>query len=356
MSKPLVPILLAIVSLALVTGLAADPSSRPTTTPSPVSRPPHDRGRSIASKPFFFITDKDIYNGRFEMTMRCPAHAYRSPQWALEHLKRIRTDEPDREIRVWICRVNQMETLRMFDPVSDVIGVNPFVVLDKKPPDRKAVIWSGLDHPILNSIREIRKAAPHARLFACISVDGQVPLFPKRGPSVRELRWMAFAAIGGNFQGISWRPDRTKTGVGEEITAIERAIKPFAEELAMAHPAGLTSGPKGLPVTDLVCGKRLFVALLSPDYMKFCHDRSVECPLEPAERTGEIAIRTDGRFRVTSATTISGLPLAVSEKAGDFHVPYRLADSAEMLVLNLDRPPDEPASRPAPPKSQGAEQ
>lgn len=354
MSWKLVLSLSAVVFAALLEAQDVAPSSCPTTRPSPTSRPRERGDDSEETESFFFITDKDIYAGRFHVTMRCPAHAYRSPRWALEHLRRIHLDDPGREIRVWVCRVNQMQTLRMFAQAPDVIGVNPFIALNKDSPKREAVIWPGLDRRLLNSIRGIRNAAPNTRLFACISVDGQSPLFPKRSPSLQELRWMACAVIGGSFQGISWRPDRGTSAARKEIVAIEEAVRPFAKDLATARPVNLVSAPKDQPVTALVHGKRLFVVLLSPDYLNYRDGRPVTHPLDLIERTGEIKIRTSRRFRVTSAATISGLPLVVREEADASCVSYRLADSADILVINVDRPPGEATSRPSRPKPKGA--
>jgi len=326
------------------------PATRPSPGPTQQTRP----ARSNETQSFFFVTDKEIYSGAFKMTMRCPAHAFRSPQWALEHLKRIREDNPSREIRVWACRANQMPTLRMFAPVSDVIGTNPFVVLNKESPKCKVAIWPSFDHPVLNSVREIRLAAPNVRMFACISVEGQRPLFPKRGPSLAELRWMAYAVIGGNYQGICWRPDRGKPPISERLAELEQVIKPFAADLAAARPVDLVSAPSGQPVTALLRGKHLFVVLLSPEYMLFRDNKPVAYPLAPAVRTGRITVPTNGQFRVVSAATISGLPQTVKEDGLVSYVSYRLADSGEILVLNLDRSPEVPSSQPSQGQLQGA--
>ena len=127
--------------------------------------------RRPAAFPFLFIEANDVVKGTYEVTMTCPAHKHGTPEQAMKKLKVMQLAMPaDREVRLWACRARQISTVKMFAPAANVIIVNPFAVRSLTGPGPDALVWPGLDQPLINQMRQLRAAAGATRLLACIDV------------------------------------------------------------------------------------------------------------------------------------------------------------------------------------------
>lgn len=292
--------------------------------------------------PFLFLLEGQTKNDSFGMVMICPAHAHGTPAEAMGKLKNILQNRPENKISsIWVCRANQIQTLREFAPLVNRVVINPFATTDQKGPDPNDLIWPGFDHPFINHIRRIRQNAKDTALLACIDLRGEPICFRKRQASFEEIEWMHYAVIGANFQGVVWRDS---TPSNHRLRRLETNLQEYAGELAKAKPVRWVKTSPGQPVTASGSKKMLFVVLSDPNYMVFSQDsknkKTILLPLNLSESTGTLELQPPLHIDILSGNTISGLPLDLEYSEKSLRVNYHYKGGGEILVFFLSRNAD----------------
>jgi len=249
---------------------------------------------------------------------------------------------------IWICRLNQLHTLRQFAPLVDRVVINPFVVKSQTGPKYGDSIWLNFDHPFINNIRQIRQNSDNKKLLGCIDLRGEPSYFGERRASLEEIKWMLYALVGGNFQGIVYRqsvpwPNR--------IRQLAAGLKKYADDLGQTQSVRWLTASQGQPVSAIKSPQMLFVVLLNPEYMKFSQDgRNIILPLESPKCQGLLELRPPENTDIISASTISGRSLALEHNDEGFRVKFNFVGSGEILIFSLscnyDKNTGETANKP----------
>jgi hypothetical protein len=275
----------------------------------------------------------------FGMVMVCPAHRHGTPEEAYEKLRDILGDRlPEEPSAAWICRANQLPTLRKFAPLVDRVAINPFFAGHSNGPTTESVVWRNFDHGIVNRARAIREAAQGAALFACIDLYGETHYFADRRPSYEEIEWLTYVAVGANFQGIVWRRSRQSVPFARRLDILERRLDRYAVDLGRATPVTWVESPSGHPVSAVRSGEHLFVVLLSREYLLTNDGREgVPLPLELPETQAEVRIRLPAGRAVRSCLRLCGSAAPLSAEVREVRVSCRIEGAGEILVFRLGR-------------------
>ena len=272
------------------------------------------------------------------ITMICPAHAHGTPEEAMQKLQEMLKDRPADQISsVWVCRANQMATLKMFAPVVDRVYINPFVLTSNYIPEPNDLIWPGFDHSFINTIRVIRSGAGSANLVACLDLRGEPTHFRKRRACFAEIQWMIYAVIGANFQGITWRA-KANPAWADHLQRLEDNLKKYSEDLGAAHPVNWIAKNSQNPATAICAKEKLFICLLRSDYLRKTENgKDVPLPLNDTTQKGTVIIRAPKGVSVLSGQTLSGRSVSLEHQQGFVQVEYRFTGGGDMLVLPIAR-------------------
>jgi len=124
--------------------------------------------------PFLLIPEQDAYGDAHGMLMICPAHKHGEIDQALATLKQKVADHPRyRMSSIWVCRADHLDTLDRFASLVDQVFINSLYWTSSDGPERDDIVWPGLDHPLVNNVREVRRHAAGKRLVACVNVHGE---------------------------------------------------------------------------------------------------------------------------------------------------------------------------------------
>jgi len=291
---------------------------------------------------FVVVCESDMKHPDFGMLMVCPAHAHGPPKQAVAKLKRLlSTHRRTVPSTIWVCRANQMRTLITFAPLVDRVVVNPFVFTSKKPPGKDDRIWPTFDHPHVNYLREVRRNTAGTALLACIDVDGESHHFSKRSASFEEIKWLAYAAVGANFQGIVWRGDLDRLTWGNRLRQIGVGLRRHAADLGQATPVKWVTDRERKPMSALCSVNTLFVILLTPEYLATVGvHKTMVLPTTIPEVHGELELAPPAGVDVTHAHTLMGLPAPLHRAAGRIRVNYAFKGPGKILVFRLSRRDD----------------
>jgi len=285
--------------------------------------------------PFLFTTEAEITSEAAGMVMVCPAHAHGTPEEALAKLRKILENRPKEEISaIWVCRSNQLETLKMFAPEVDRVVINTFCLTSKQGPDPNDLIWPRWDHPLINHLRQSRKFAGEVELIACIDLSGESSFFAKRSAALEEIIWMVYAVVGANFQGIAWRG--SISGM-DKIKELEVNLAKHTRDLGAARPVGWAKGPDNLRFSTIASSKYLFVVLLHPDFMKVSgKDQKIILPLEMKPCQGSIILQPPPSIKIRTGKYLSGIPLQLTSDEDHIQVPFVFRGGGEILIFPLE--------------------
>lgn len=317
--------------MVVIALLAGTPEGKEVTDRAAV---PH----ALASMPFLFVEGEAGMPG---LVMAHPAHNYGTPDHAYRRLTEIMSHRrADIVSSIWICRANQMATLKRFAPLVNTIAINPFVYPSNKRPTAGDPCWPGFDHPYINRIREIRTAARGKRLLGGIRLDRDLP--PKGGrqkhrTSFEEVQWKLYAVIGAGFRGVVWRwESKDAVFFFDRVKRLENQLKPYVKDLGAARLVNWVKGPSEQPVSATVSDRRLFVILLSPYFMTVGKDgNTVRHPLGTSLREGELRILLPAGRTIASGATLAGIAVELSAQGQTARVRYRFRTPGEILVLRL---------------------
>jgi hypothetical protein len=335
--------------------------------PAPAQEAPPVPGYR-APRPFnlpFLIRPEEWYYSREQgMLMLCPAHAHGPKSEATAELIRLaarhRAPVP---ATIWVCRADQLNTLREFAPMVDRVCINPFVYGSTRGTAIREPPWTGTSHPFLMQAQDIRLAAPGRQLVACIDVDGRESRFGKRHPTFEEVQWMTLAAVGSGFQGIAWRGHADDLPYKDRLDLLTGNILRYGDKISRAQPVDWvaatspaateplpvqeqpaadgqqTNGP--IPFSALQTKSHLFVVLLHPQLMLLRPGKTnISLPLSPLDtQTCSVAVRPPSGVSLVSAERLDGTPLALRHDGDRVLVSCRFAGGGTMLVFNLKGQP-----------------
>ncbi len=289
--------------------------------------------------PFLFVNEPETRCMEFGMVMECPAHGHGTREEALQKLKGILADRsPELVNSIDVCRSSQLETLEHFAPLLDRVTVNPFALRSSEPPEASSLIWPGTDHPILNHVRLVRRKGGSTPLLAKTDLKGPERFFQRRAAMFEEIRWMVYAAIGANFQGIVWRNAKQDIPFRRRLDGMVSALDRYAGDLGAAELVGWVRADPGQPVSAICSRERLFIVLLNEAYFQFDPGgKSVVAPLTNACQNGHVRIYPPKHVEIVGGQTLFGLPLTLTPKAQCIDVEYSFRGSGQILILEIAR-------------------
>lgn len=319
---------------------------------TPATPPAGYRAPRPFSLPFLIRPEPWFAASGQGMLMLCPAHAHGSKAEATAELIRLvaqyRSPVP---ATIWVCRENQLETLREFAPMVDRVCINPFV----HDSNRRTAIgeppWAGTSHALLMQLQDIRLAAPDRQLIACIELNGEEYRFGGRQPTFEEVQWLALAAIGSGFQGIAWRGDLASIPYRDRLDIFAGNILRYADELSRTQSADWVAVASAAP-TDKVTGKQpsdvsvpctaflakdhLFVVVLNPQYVHpKPHRLEIPLPVEPSLCDFQVELRPPPGVVVVAAERLDGAAVPLRHEDSRILATCRFADGGTLLAFGL---------------------
>lgn len=285
---------------------------------------------------FWLVDETSAQSAEAGMVMICPSHKHGAIDQAIEKLDGLLGERPQGALSsVWVCRGQQLETIALVAPRVSQIVTNPFV---NDPPNTALPphdAWPQVDHPLIHQLRRIRvTAGERTRVLACINLDGEKHRFDGRRPTVEELEWMHFAAIGAHYQGIVWRADHKP---GERLHRLQNALVRRAAPLGRARPVNWLRPARGLQASALATRETLFICLLHPKVMTLTHEGKVKLPLGVPARAQSVEVALPPGVRVEQVESLLGDDVSWRSKASGVVIDYTLKRGGDMLIAKLKR-------------------
>ncbi len=324
-------------------GAAEGPTSRPGGPSRAKDAAPTTTGPATIAKrdhPFVAMAD-----GLFEAQFRASGGKIYSAMYLTRPWREVAAElvsnPPPQKVTVFQCRGPQDEVLEAFRPVADQFIIFLFHHASLRAPGPDDRVWPGVNHPLLNRIRDVPPIAGGARVYALIHVLGEETavwgLNAERGVRFEEVQWMAVAVMGGDYGGILWRTDVNISPWPDRLHALETAIRAYSDDLGNSSAVvGWVEGPPGQPITTRCSDKKLFIFLLHPDYMSFDPaGKSIREPVEARDCQGQVVIHPPESWRVESGRTLSGAPLKLDREGAVLRTHYYFRGGGEVLILDL---------------------
>ncbi len=340
-------LLIAAILLFTLSGRSA--SGQPTTPTIPLVGYRAPRPFTL---PFLIRPEAWFSSPEQGMLMLCPAHAHGPKAEATAELIRLVAQyRPPIPATIWVCRENQLETLRELAPMVDRVCINPFV----HDSNRRAAIgeppWTGTSHALLMQLQDIRLAAPDRQLIACIELNGEEYRFGGRQPTFEEVQWFALAAIGSGFQGIAWRGDLASIPYRDRLGIFAGNILRYADELPRTQPAdwvtvaSATSTDKvagkqpadvSVPCTAFLAKDHLFVVVLHPQYVHpRAHRLEIPLPVEPSPCDFEVELHPPPGVVVVAAERLDGATVPLRHEDSRILASCQFSDGGTLLAFGL---------------------
>lgn len=276
--------------------------------------------------------------GRREI-IQCPNHAFGTMKDGLKELqRRLKTKKENETILSQLCVSAQLESIKMYSPFLDIIGINPFVKTSQKKPSPETPIWPSFDHPMINRIRQMRELAGDTLLLARIGIGGIESVYiTKRPPTFEEVKWEIYATIGAGFKGVIWVGGFYSGG---KLRRMASEIERYAFDLGRANFVTWVKSDTKQPMAALCSEKRLFVILLNDEYFLISklNDKSkLSLPLGEEAKEVEITLFPPIGIALERAITIGGRTVPIMKKGNFYFLKHRLKSSADILVLDIKR-------------------
>ena len=270
--------------------------------------------------------------------IECPNHAFGTMKDGLKELQRRLTNKGGKAAFGQLCVSAQMESIKMYSPFLDIIGINPFVSTSQEKPSSDSPIWPSFDHPMINRIRQMRELAGETVLLARIGIGGiESEYITKRPPTFEEVKWEIYATIGAGFKGVIWVGGFDSGG---RLRRMASEIERYAFDLGRANFVTWVKSDTKQPLAALCSEKRLFVILLNDEYFPICKLKSKgKLPLPLSEEANEIEIILSPPIGISldHAVTIGGRNVPIMKKENSYFLKHRLKSSAEIIVFDLKR-------------------
>jgi hypothetical protein len=224
----------------------------------------------------------------------------------------------------------------MFAPFADKTIVNPFVHSAERKPTKADLIWGGFNHPCINHMRRLIRAAGEHDVLACVNLAGEPNRFRKRKASFEEIEWMVYAAIGSGFRGLVWRGNRAKVPWDPQLRRLEADLKRHAKELGSAKPVGWIIRKGSEPCSALLSGRKLFLVLLDPSYMKgYGTKKGLQLPLEETLCKGIVVVETPLGVTSVRGCNLAGSPVHLIRRGRELRIPYEFSGGGNLIILTL---------------------
>lgn len=308
------------------------------TASAPSSVPVYTRTFRRSDLSFLMAGEADICSRENGMLMMCPGHMWGSPDEAARRLKEIAQMVPDDQIRsIWVCRINQISTLKRFGPMVDQVVLNPFVPAETQPSDARSAIWPGCDCALISTIRALRLAAGDRRLIACLNVGGEQECFRNRKASFEEVEWMIGAVVGGNFQGIAWRAQGPiKDFFDGRLERRQQELAAYSKQLGVAKAVPWAKTDGNVPVSCLWGQGCVIVVLLHPAYMQPDKDGLVSLPLEAQSAAGSVTLTLPAGLTAKSAQSLSGQKVELVRKGAATSFAFRFSGGFAAFAVQTE--------------------
>jgi hypothetical protein len=264
----------------------------------------------------------------------------------------------------------------------------PFQRRSPRGPVLTELLWPGLDHSLVNRVREIRKETAGRRLYANILSQKAFRIrgIPQgRKLTFAEMEWMILTVIGADYDGVLWdhKPNasssvgaklvpfpvtlsrffcpegaevlgRGLTAPGQALTALRawgsdttfleaalvalgKRIGKHANELGSASPVNWVRELAGHPISALSSRKKLFVVFIRPDLMRIGPEARIPIPVLSNAVKGRIAITLPSGVAIGTGEDIDGSSLTLSRDGNSVIADYQIAEGGTVLVFGLER-------------------
>lgn len=255
----------------------------------------NERANIFDPNRFIFPTSQEV--GKTEL-LQCPNHLFGTRQKGLEELrKRLLAKSSDKPALIEICVYCQPESMLLYAPKMDWVGLNPFATAELKftAPNVEAVelksdsYWAESVHPILTRLGLLNSTTPeNCRLLARVDLAQKEPgLWEKRPPSLDELRWCMVALCGAGYNGIIWVGKSDKNAL--LTSAIEKEFKPIGAAIVNVKPINDHLESKGVYATLLESPDKYVLCVLSKDYVKIGEAKAGSSTISVSSALDEMA-------------------------------------------------------------------
>lgn len=274
-----------------------------------------------------------------------------------EVVESIKAQDDRPHVAVIICRGNQERPIKDYWDVADeFIFEALFLQPDWNAPPSDTLLWPGYDHPMINYLRKIRNVTYGKHVIVSVPMTSrELWGVPRERPELfDELRWMAMAVIGADYQGMLWGHVRREPQWNEMLRELTAQIEAHASDLGAAEPVGWVKAPDGQPVSALASENKLFITLLNTDYMKVSEDKQrISGALNPGRCRGTLAIDLPAGISADSAATLNDSPVTIERTDKGLICPYDFAAGGEMIVVSFKKSA-QPQTPPAPADTQAS--
>jgi len=177
-------------------------------------------------------------------------------------------------------------------------------------------------------------------MWARIPVDHTESAYvTKRPPSVGEIEWMVFAAIGAGFKGIVWVE---KAGLLGRLKSLQSSIEPFADELGTARHVKWGKSLEGHPISMIRSERHLFVVILNTMYLAGLEEKGPPLfPIASEPTTGRVSISPPTPLAIRSGKTLDNTPITLNFEDDPVLIGYSFKNGGEMLIFELTKMPAE---------------
>jgi len=269
-------------------------------------------------------------------------NAFHVPEETGDILNSIDQEEDRRPVTVIICRGDQKGAVQDYRSACDQFIMEAlFMTPSRKAPDEDDVLWPGVDHLVVNYLREVRKFTEGERVIVAVPMTAREILGTSRTRSelFPELEWMVYATIGADFDGIIWGHVRNERWWQRRLHEFETRLKRYAADLNEAAPVDWVTADGGQPCSALATQDRLFVLLLNPEYMKVGPDgKRVVVPVGSPEGDCTVYVDPPEGVGVAQGVTLRGDPVELREEGRRPAAKVHYGGGGAMLVFDLSRP------------------
>lgn len=292
-------------------------------------------GREPVVGPFTFITEGEVWG--YNLAMSYPGDNAYVLEDAAKKLETVMTDWPWDKMATLLVENEPEEALRILGPRADQVILNPYSFEANESVDTSNRIWYNVNHPAVNRVRQLRSDYTK-RLLALIDLNGEPTRFDNRRLTFPEFQWLAFAAMGANYQGIVLRGLSLNVEWTDKLKELRTAVFNYAEDLGKARPVNWVQSQDEQPLTATASDKFLFIYLLNPCYMVPCSSCGrINIPVKPAEQKGSIEILPPHDIDLGNCVALDGSTTEVSFQANRLRVDYRFSGGGQMLIFDIKK-------------------
>lgn len=226
-----------------------------------------------------------------------------------------------------------------FAPVVDGIMYWTFVFRNTRKPGPEDRIWPGCDHPYINQVREVHKAAGETPVYPIILPNWRdAPSSHRRRAIFEEIQWQILAEIGAGSRGILWRGTMPidELPYANKLKQFTASILVYADDLGEAKIVDWFKVDQPQPVAALRSRTRLFLVLLNPNYM--ASTRPNGDPVVPldARHRGTLRLTPPSGIKLSHAKSISSSCIRLEDAGNHWVLHYEFDAGGDMVIFDLE--------------------